>query len=197
MAVHARNDHLFHGLQALGELLAARGQAYACVVAGGASLAALGVLTRVTGDVDVMAVRDETGEIVLAPSQFPQFLEIAIREVGRELNLPDGWMNTQMASGLRAGIPPGVAERLTWRQFGGLHVGFVGRRDLIALKLEAASDDPPHGRTAVHLNDLVARGATASELEDAAQWVRAVNVDPRRDQTIDWVRQHVAESGRR
>ena len=143
MAAIDSNEPLFRGLEALGGLLAARAQAYSCVVVGGASLAALGVLVRVTGDVDVMAVRDERGEITRAPEEFPPFLTAAIREVGRELNLPADWMNTQMATGLAAGMPPGFAERVTWRQFGGLHVGFVGRRDLIALKLEAASDDPP------------------------------------------------------
>jgi hypothetical protein len=163
-------------------------------VAGGASLAALGVLNRVTGDVDVMAVRDATAELVRAPERFPPFVETAIRDVGREFNLPVNWMNTQMATGLRAGMPPGFAERLMWQQFGGLHVGFVGRRDLIALKLEAASDDPPHGRTNVHLGDLIALGATPEELDQAAQWVLAVNVDPRRNDTLSWVKHHVADA---
>lgn len=189
-----QNEQLFRALEAVGDLLLSRGQSYACVVAGGASLAALGVLVRVTGDVDVMAVRNAAGELVLAPSEFPEFLASAIRDVSREFNMPDGWMNTQMAAGLKAGMPPGFGERLTWRTFGGLNVGFVGRRDLIALKLEAASDDPPHGRTNVHLGDLISLDATPAELDEAAQWVLAVNVDPRRIDTLSWVKQHVAES---
>lgn len=197
MATRDSNESLFTGLEALGGLLAARAQTYACVVAGGASLAALGALSRVTGDVDVMAVRDAAGDIGLAPSEFPPFLATAIREVAREFNLPTDWMNSQMATGLAAGMPPGFAERVTWRQFGGLQVGFVGRRDLIALKLEAASDDPPHGRTDVHLGDLISLRASPEELDEAARWVLAVNVDPRRNETIAWVKQHVAESSRR
>jgi hypothetical protein len=189
-----QNEQLFRALEALGDLLASRGQSYACVVAGGTSLAALGVLVRVTGDVDVMAVRDIAGELVLAPAEFPAFLTTAIRDVASEFNMPAGWMNTQMAAGLKAGMPPGFGERLTWRQFGGLSVGFVGRRDLIALKLEAASDDPPHGRTNVHLGDLISLDATPAELDEAAQWVLAVNVDPRRIDTLSWVKQHVAEA---
>lgn len=191
------NDQLFLGLDALGGLLAARGQAYSCVVAGGASLAALGALVRVTSDVDVMAVRDEAGAITIAPAAFPEFLQRAIREVARELNLTDGWMNPEMAKGLQAGFPPGLEQRLQWRQYGGLQIGFVSRRDLIALKLEAASDDPPRGRTNVHADDLVALDATPEELDEAAKWVRAVNVDPRRDETIEWVKRHVAELRRR
>lgn len=187
-----QNEQLFRALEALGDLLASRGQSYACVVAGGTSLAALGVLVRVTGDVDVMAVRDIAGELVLAPAEFPAFLTTAIRDVASEFNMPAGWMNTQMAAGLKAGMPPGFGERLTWRQFGGLSVGFVGRRDLIALKLEAASDDPPHGRTNVHLGDLISLDATPAELDEAAQWVLAVNVDLRRIDTLSWVKQHVA-----
>lgn len=191
------NEPLFRAIETLGELLASRRQAYACVVAGGASLAALGVLTRVTGDVDVMAVRDDDGSLALAPAVFPTYLSTAIREIGRELNLPVDWMNTQMAAGLKAGMPPGFGERLLWKNFGGLDIGFVARQDLIALKLEAASDDPPHGRTAVHLGDLIALGATSDELDDAAQWVLAVNVDPRRADTIAWVKEHVSERNSR
>src|ERR1019366_1249189 len=131
-ALASLNEPLFRGLEALGELLAARDQSYACVVAGGASLAALGVIDRVAGDVDVMAVRDENGAVVLAPGAFPRFVAVAI--------------------------------------------GFVDRRALIALKLEAASDDPPHGRTDVHLGDLVSLVATTDELDEAAQWVNTVNV---------------------
>jgi hypothetical protein len=186
-------ETLFRGLESLGDLLKARGQSYVCVAAGGASLAALGVLERVTGDVDVMAVRDRNGNLVLAPAQFPDFVATAIDEVAHELNLPRDWMNTQMAASLRAGMPPGFAERLAWRAFGGLTIGFVGRKDLIALKLEAASDDPPHGRTDVHLGDLVTLKATNDELDEAAHWVLAVNVDPRRRVTIDWVKHHVAK----
>jgi hypothetical protein len=167
MPMATANQLLFTALNSLGALLASRGQAYACVVAGGASLAAMGSLNRTTRDVDVMAVRDKDGAIVLAPEKFPRFLADAIREVGGELKIGDEWMNPQMAAGLKAGMPPGFEARLSWREFGTLHVGFVARRDLIALKLEAASDDPPRGRTAVHLADLVSLAATSDELDEA------------------------------
>ena len=197
MAAARGNEPLFRGLEAVGALLAARGHSFACVVAGGACLAAMGVIDRATGDVDVMAVRDSAGTIRIAPPEFPSFVRTAVSEVARELNLPEDWMNTVMASGLAAGGPPGYDDRLEWRQFGGLEVGFVARRDLIALKLEAASDDPPHGRSDVHLGDLVALHATQDELDEAAQWVTDVNVDPRRSDTIAWVKQRVAERSSR
>jgi len=60
--------------------------------------------------------------------------------------------------------------------------------------LEAASDDPPHGRTNVHLGDLISLDAAPEELDEAARWVLAVNVDPRRIETLSWVKQHVAEA---
>jgi hypothetical protein len=187
------NPHLFRGLQALGELLASRGQSYAFVVGGGASLAALGVLERVTTDVDVMAIRDASGKITVAPKEFPDFVATAVLEVGRELNMPSDWLNTEMASGLRAGFPPSFDTHLTWRQFGALHVGFAGRLTLIALKLEAASDDPSSQDAQRHLADLVALGSTPDELDEAAKWVLDVNVDPRRTTTINQVKQNVAE----
>jgi hypothetical protein len=45
----------------------------------------------------------------------------------------------------------------------------------------------------VHLGDLISLGATPDELDEAALWVSAVNVDSRRDETIAWVKRHVAE----
>jgi hypothetical protein len=45
----------------------------------------------------------------------------------------------------------------------------------------------------VHLGDLVALGATPAEIDEAALWVNTVNVDPRRNETIAWVKRHVAE----
>jgi len=62
------NDALFVALAALGDLLFSRGQSYSCVVAGGASLAALGVLERVTGD-------DEAAKWVMAVNVDPRRTE--------------------------------------------------------------------------------------------------------------------------
>lgn len=192
-----QNDTLFQALDALGDLLQSKGQSYACVVAGGASLAALGVLDRVTGDVDVLAEMSENAGMVLAPEPLPAFMREAIAAIGRELNLPPAWMNSEMAKGFSSALPPGLSSGITWRSFGALQIGFVGRETLIALKLEAASDDPPRGRSLVHAGDLIALGATDEELLAAARWVQSVNVDDRRAKSIKWVHDHVAARRRR
>jgi Nucleotidyltransferase of unknown function (DUF6036) len=58
-------------LQKVGELLASGNESYAIVVVGGAALNLLGLIERVTTDVDILAFADPTGtepaELVEAP----------------------------------------------------------------------------------------------------------------------------------
>lgn len=51
---------------------------------------------------------------------------------------------------------------------GGLQVGLVGRRTLIALKLFAAVDPSPRS---VHAQDLIALWPSDEELTEATAWV--------------------------
>jgi hypothetical protein len=62
----------------------------------------------------------------------------------------------------------GSRTNITWRRYGGLHVGLVGRRTLIALKLFAAVDQSVRS---VHAQDLLALRPSDAELEAAAAWV--------------------------
>lgn len=87
-------------LAAVGELLAADGEAYAIVVTGGATLNLLGIVDRATSDVDVIAQasRDETGMLHLRQAEpFPAPLGRAIRTVARDLDLDEDWMNAVAA----------------------------------------------------------------------------------------------------
>jgi hypothetical protein len=85
-------------------------------------------------------------------------------------------MNTAVAGQWHVGLPPGLAERVAWRTYGGLRVGLVGRRDLIFFKLYASADQT--GPDDVHVRDLLALRPTASDLEDAAEWVRSQDPSP-------------------
>lgn len=183
------SDRVEVALSALGALLEARSFEFACVIAGGATLAMIGVLDRATGDVDVLGVRDSKGYIELAPSPLPATVESSLRQVAQDLGLPDNWLNSEMAKGYRAGLPKGFEERIEWRSYASLAVGLLNRVDLVALKLEAASDHAP--RITKHLTDLKALGATASELGMATEWVRSVNVDATLDEKIAWVVEYV------
>lgn len=173
---------LEEALQAVGELLVADDAAEAVVVVGGASLSLLGLVSRTTRDVDVIAralsrASEEAPEsvVLIPPDPFPEPLRDAIRTVARDFRLPPDWMNTDVALQWRGGLPPGLEKDLVWRSYGNLDVGLVGRTSLLALKLFAAVDGAPGS---VHFQDLVALGPTLEELRSAADWVRTQDASP-------------------
>jgi len=159
-------------LTAVGELLSADGERAAVVVTGGATLNLLGILSRATTDVDVIAQawRDEGGTVRLRPAEpFPPALTQAIRTAARDLDLDELWMNAAVGKQWNQGLPPHLLEGLHWRNFGGgLDVGLVGRQSLIALKLFAAIDQGP---ASVHQQDLFQLEATDQEIAAAREWV--------------------------
>src|SRR5690606_25915336 len=100
----------------------------------------------------------------------------AIRTVARDLGLSDDWMNAVIEAQWLRGLPPGLAEDTTWRNYGdGLDVGLVGRRTLIHLKLFASVD---RGPTSVHAQDLIALRPTNEEWKGAATWVLTQDASP-------------------
>jgi hypothetical protein len=160
-------------LSAVGELVGADGERVAIVVVGGATLNLLGVVRRGTSDVDVIAraYRDEAEDLRLERAEpFPPTLARAIQTVARDFGLSNTWMNADVGKQWERGLPPGLLEDTTWRNYGGgLDVGMVGRQTLIALKLFAAADG---GQLSVHVQDLLALAPTAHEMGFAAAWVR-------------------------
>ena len=180
-------------LQAVGELLTAEGHSIGIVIVGGAALNLLGVVERTTRDVDVLALAEQTGSdrprLLQPPEQLPDWLQRAIREVGRDLGLTSDWLNTGPALQWRQGLPPGLETRVEWREFSGLTVGIASRYDLIFLKLYAAADST--GPESVHYQDLLRLQPTGDELEAAAEWVRAQDTSPAFGKILDKVLCHV------
>jgi hypothetical protein len=133
----------------VGELLAAEGESYAIVIVGGAALNLLGVVSRTTNDVDIIAFGerrpDDSWGVVQAPTPLPERLVAAIRTVARDLRLADDWMNSGPAPQSAFGFPPGMQGKIAWRDYDGLRVGIVDRAVLICLKLHAAVDNAMHG----------------------------------------------------
>jgi hypothetical protein len=155
-------------LRALGEQLAARGERYELVVIGGSALLALGLVERTTKDVDIVALRSETGLDSADP--LPTGLRVAGDLVARDFGLPDEWLNPGPAGLLTFGLPTGFADRLERRDYGdGLIVYFASRYDQIHFKLYAAVDQGP-GK---HEADLRTLAPAESELVAAAQWSRS------------------------
>ncbi len=181
-------------LKLLGELIAGEGAEVRIVVVGGAALNLLGLVERTTRDIDVIALAEErSGSVRLArPDALPDALARAVARVARDLGLPSNWLNTEVASQWRTGLPPTLERDLEWRRYGGLRVGLPARLDLICLKLYASADQ--RGPDSRHVQDLLALKPTADELRSAASWIETQ--DPTIGKTvatvIEYVREHLS-----
>ncbi|MBF0106054.1 MAG: hypothetical protein HQM16_12090 [Deltaproteobacteria bacterium] len=122
-------------------------------ICGGAALTLLGLTSRETGDVDMIAK-------VIEPA-----LERAIKRVAKKLGYVDGWLNNK--------VHP-IIERLpyNWQKTStkvyegkSLTVFSLGRQNLINLKLHACVER----RTSDYM-DLVALAPTLPELKKARQY---------------------------
>jgi hypothetical protein len=111
-------------------------------------------------------------------------LQRAILRVSRDFSLAPDWINTAIARQWSQGLPPWLPNDITWRRYGGLHIGLVGRRTLFALKLFATVDQSVRS---VHAQDLVALEPSDAELEEAAAWVVTQDAsDPFRGSSRRW-----------
>jgi len=145
------------------------GEPVSLIVCGGTALAALGLVSRTTRDVDILGtvLVTESGLTVRRIKEFPQWLTEAAGKVGRDFDLPKNWLNLGPASQVDSGLPEGFEKRLIKRQYGSyLTVYFISRLDQIHFKLYAAVD-----RDDYHVQDLIALMPTENEIEMAAKWV--------------------------
>lgn len=159
-------------LLTVGELLEQEGERFAIVIIGGAALQLLGVISRSTGDVDMIAFADPPAthaRLVRPPAQLPPALTRAILAVAKDRNLPKNWLNADPAGQWNSPspLPPGFETRVTWRSFAALDVGLPGRLDFICLKLEAAADqlNTKQRTSNRHFIDLEALAPTPGEFE--------------------------------
>jgi hypothetical protein len=111
------------------------------------------------------------------------------------MQLPPDWLNADAALQWLQGLPPGLADRVTWRDYGSaLRVGLVGRRDLIFFKLYAAADD--RNANSVHMRDLFVLTPTSDEIAAAEAWVRTQDPSPAfaglLDKALNYVRARIA-----
>ena len=103
-------------LGALGEQLEARRVSLEIVVIGGSALTALGLVRRVTRDVDVLAIADK-GELRLA-EPLPEALLSARAAVARDFGLDESWLNAGPTELLKWGLPDGLMARVVTRRYG-------------------------------------------------------------------------------
>jgi hypothetical protein len=152
-------------LQALADQLAANGERYTLAVVGGSALLALGLVSRATKDVDIVAIVEDQQLVSAQP--LPRALIAAARTVARDFGLSEDWLNPGPTSLLDLGLPEGFYERAQQRSYGpGLKILFASRVDQIHLKLYATVDQG----AGKHLDDLESLNPTKRELLDAARW---------------------------
>ncbi|MCG3205086.1 MAG: hypothetical protein KCHDKBKB_01803 [Elusimicrobia bacterium] len=157
-------------LSALGDQFADKNQVHIdLVVCGGSALNALGLVSRTTKDVDVLALVKHLSieKLVLQSAHpLPDPLLKAAEKVERDFGLPKGWINSGPSSMLKFGLPLGLLERCETRQYGpALTIRFLSRYDQIHFKLYAAVD-----QGGKHYEDLLALKPLAHEIEAAARW---------------------------
>jgi hypothetical protein len=158
-------------LGALGEQLGVLGCHIEIVVIGGSALTALGLVQRVTRDVDVLAIADK-GKLHLA-EPLPDALLSARAAVARDFGLDQNWLNSGPTDLIKWGLPNGFMTRVVTRHYGpALDVHFAGRVDQIHFKIFAMVDQGG-GR---HETDLRALDPSAAELIAAARW--SITQDP-------------------
>jgi len=161
------NDSFEEPLAALGQLLSERGQRYELFAVGGGALQLLGLITRPTRDIDVVAVvRDGT---LMPLDVLPASLKRAVDDTAAVLGLPGDWFNAGPRSLVDLGLPEGALDRAHRREWGGLVLHIADRRDQIFFKLYAGVDQGPRSK---HFEDLRRLKPAAEELRAAAAWTR-------------------------
>jgi hypothetical protein len=158
---------LDEALHALGATLQIRGHSFEIVAVGGSSLLLLGLTSRVTRDLDVLALVQDGHYAPGAP--LPPELVEAARDVGNALGLGADWLNDGPAQILDQGLPAGFAVRTERRTYGSLVVQIASRFDQIHFKLYASVDQGPRSK---HVADLRQLGPTPEELLADARWTR-------------------------
>jgi hypothetical protein len=164
-------ERLDAALLALSDELAAAGEHVHLIVIGGSGLIAIGAVSRVTRDVDVVAL--EQDGVLISAEPLPKVVSDAAAKVARSLGLESNWLNPGPTGLLIHGLPAGFADRLTARDYGeGLRVSFAARIDQVFFKLYAAADR----REPRDFEDLRRLAPAADELHAAARWARTHNM---------------------
>jgi hypothetical protein len=135
----------------------------------GSALLAQEIISRSTGDVEILAMRDWEGGVDLA-YPLPEALKEAAALVADELHLGGNWLNSAASMhfpDLHL-LPASFWQDLETRGYGDcLKISFVSRSGQIQLKTYAALNRAK----ARDLDDLRSLAPDSSETEAAVRWV--------------------------
>lgn len=159
------SEGIVEALRTLGDVLDSRNLRFEIIAVGGSALLLVGIGSRPTKDLDIVAVGSSRGYVRADP--LPKELVRAARDVASNLGLIDNWLNSGPASLMDFGLPEGFFDRIETRQFGGLVVHLAGRLDQICFKLYATVD---LGLESKHRDDLDRLYANEEELLIAGRW---------------------------
>jgi len=159
------SENIDQVLLELGHALARRQSRHEILLVGGSAMLLRGYGSRTTVDIDVMGLR--VGSHFVRAVPLPPDLVAAAAEIGAVFGFPATWLNPGPTDLLDDGLPSGYEQRLETRAFDALTVDVLGRADLVALKLLAASD-PTRGQR--DMTDLRVLAPERSELINAARW---------------------------
>lgn len=193
MSMSGSSDGFADAMKLLnGRLKLAGASGFNLVICGGSALVAAGLLSRATRDVDVVALADDSGNLI-DPEPLPQALVLAVHQVAADLNLPVNWLNNGPSSGdggiFRLGLPAGFAGRVQWKRVGSrLSIGLISRYDQIHFKLYAAVDRCG----GYHAQDLRDLDPCVDEMVAAAAWARSHDPSEGFFQALLWF---LSESG--
>ncbi len=140
-------------------------------VCGGAALIAVGLVTRATQDVDVIALlrTNQVNVEVLDDKILPADVERLVAEIGIELGIRKDWLNFEASPLIAFGFPPDMTRRLIKKSYGiCLTVYFISRFDQVHFKIYAAMD-PKSGTR--HLSDLLDLKPQEDEVRAAISWL--------------------------
>jgi hypothetical protein len=167
------SENIDQVLLELGHALARRRSTHELLLVGGSAMLLRGYASRTTVDVDMVGLR--VGAEFVRAVPLPPDLVDAAAEIGALFGLGATWLNPGPTDLLEDGLPEGYEQRLETHRFDALTVQVIGRADLVALKLLAASD-PTRGQR--DMTDLRVLAPEPSELVAAARW--ALNTRYRR-----------------
>lgn len=137
------------------------------VVCGGTALNAMGFVSRVTKDIDVLGfVENNDNNILIEKAIFPDWLKEIINKISRDFNIPKDWLNAGPTSMIDLGLPADFEKRLSKKDYGSnLSIYYISRIDQIYFKLYACAD-----RGGYHLDDLKKLNPSSEELLNASLW---------------------------
>lgn len=125
--------------------------------------------TRVTQDVDAIAVAEAGDARPKSVHLLPPPLADAVRDVAEALGLESDWLNVAVG----AFVPPleveDVLPNAASHTYGALRVTIANRVNLAKLKLYAAVDE---GSGSVHEGDLRALDLSLEEVDLVVRWYR-------------------------